>query len=172
MSEIKLSSYCEESDDGVRFGFLNEDGSVAIYPVYERVRDFSPDGLALVKRNGRWGYVDPSGNEVIRPEFEDAASFNKGIAAVKVNGKWGLVNRDGEFLRQPCFESRPDFSERNYARVLFGGKYGIINHSGEWEVSPEYDDIFMYDDSADLTKDGEEWEILMTADWISKPRRR
>ena len=53
-------------------------------------------GLALVKLNGKWGYVDKSCKEVIPCKYDDACHFNNGLAKVKLNGKWGYINKKGE----------------------------------------------------------------------------
>ncbi|MBQ7280815.1 MAG: WG repeat-containing protein [Bacteroidales bacterium] len=45
-----------------RFGFADRMGRIAIPPKYDQVDDFS-EGLAVVKRNGCYGYVDKVGND-------------------------------------------------------------------------------------------------------------
>ena len=54
--------------------------------------DFS-DGLALVKENAKWGYIDMQGNKVIDLKFDIASSFTNGAAIVKLNDKFFLINK-------------------------------------------------------------------------------
>jgi hypothetical protein len=72
------------------------------------------DGMAAIRLNGRWGYVDRTGKEVIAPRFSMAKPFGEGVAAVRVlnakgedergEGKWGFVNHQGRFVLSPRFK--------------------------------------------------------------------
>lgn len=52
-----------------------------IAPQYEDAGQFS-DGLAAVKKNGKWGYIDEEGKVVIPFQYELAYDFNEGLAIV------------------------------------------------------------------------------------------
>ena len=41
------------------------------------------EGLAVVEMNGRAGFIDMKGNEVISLEYESAFRFEEGLAMVK-----------------------------------------------------------------------------------------
>jgi hypothetical protein len=51
--------------------------------------DIFRGGLARVKINGRWGFIDKTGKIVIAPRFEETARFNRGIAGAMLDEKWG-----------------------------------------------------------------------------------
>lgn len=56
---------------------------------------------ALVKCEGKYGYINERGEEIIPCQYEDADSFNKnGLAAVSVlrdgREQWGFINKSGE----------------------------------------------------------------------------
>lgn len=53
----------------------------AIAPQYEDAMPFS-EGLAAVKKDGKWGYIDESGAVVIPFQFDRAYGFNEGYAIV------------------------------------------------------------------------------------------
>ena len=67
---------------------------------YEKLGSFS-EGLAAVMRDGKWGYINTKGEEVIPCQFpnpyEDyiASPFSEGLALVQKDGKWGFVNTEG-----------------------------------------------------------------------------
>lgn len=84
---------------------------------------------AAVKLNGKWGFVDTSGNIVIDYSFDEAKSFSSGFAAVMKDGKWGFINSSGNEII-PCEyeEVRP-----------FTGKYAAVKYDGLWDyISLDY----------------------------------
>ncbi|MCC8120455.1 MAG: S-layer homology domain-containing protein [Oscillospiraceae bacterium] len=58
---------------------------VLIDPVYEDASSFS-DGLAAVKVNGKWGFIDESGEMVIQAKYDYVTGFNDGIALAAYDG--------------------------------------------------------------------------------------
>lgn len=52
-----------------------------VKPAYEEVKNFT-DGLAAVKQNGKWGYIDETGKMVISPKYDWAGQFSEGVAVV------------------------------------------------------------------------------------------
>jgi len=63
------------------------------------------DGLALVRYEGKYGYIDSSGKFVIAPRFKGASSFKKGLAPVIVGNQIGVINSQGDFVIEPRFSS-------------------------------------------------------------------
>ena len=86
-----------ENDDG--YVMLDASGKQIGKQVYEDTKLFlESDGLAAIKENGKWGYVDKDGKVIIEPQFEEAHSFLNGYAAVKAHGKWGYINEKGKLV--------------------------------------------------------------------------
>lgn len=56
------------------------------------------DGLIAYCNNGKWGFVNTSGEQLILPTYEAAKSFSNGLAAVCNGGKWGFVNQNNELV--------------------------------------------------------------------------
>ena len=61
-------------------------------PKYDGSLNFG-EGVAYVSVNGKGGFIDKSGKEVVPLKYEDGRSFKEGLAAVKLNGKWGFISR-------------------------------------------------------------------------------
>ena len=83
---------------------------------YETADDFS-EGLAPVRSNGKWGYIDTTGREVIPCIYDHAEKFKNGLAAVG-NGKgsaqqWGYIDKTGSvkipMKYQMILDSESDF---------------------------------------------------------------
>lgn len=60
---------------------LGISSSTLIAPQYEDAGNFS-GGLAAVKVDGKWGYINESGETVIEPKYDWAGSFSEGVAVV------------------------------------------------------------------------------------------
>ena len=77
-------------------GYLDRDGNVAIPFKFEDARLFS-EGLAAVRVDRRWGFINPAGEFIIEPQFLDVFDdFKNGLAPVKTElGQEGFVNSDG-----------------------------------------------------------------------------
>ena len=56
------------------------------------------EGLLCAKKNGRFGYLDEDGKEVIPFQYERASTFSNGQAYVKKDGKYFIINRNGKKL--------------------------------------------------------------------------
>ena len=61
---------------------------------FEDALPFS-EGLAAVRNNGRWGYIDTNGEYVVQPQYERATSFVGGCAAVYGGGMWQIIDTTG-----------------------------------------------------------------------------
>jgi hypothetical protein len=106
-------------------GYKNAKGKVVIPSQFEQVLPFQ-EGIGLVRRNGRWGAIDPKGNWTIPAEY-DSLSWIKGttvMAAGKVRPTkqylgfsfpatlcWGLLSPSGKLLK-PCLYQYP-ITDRN-----------------------------------------------------------
>ena len=56
------------------------------------------EGLARVELNGKCGFIDKTGKEVIPIKY-DYAYFSKGLALVKLEGKYFYINPKGECVK-------------------------------------------------------------------------
>jgi hypothetical protein len=86
----------------------------------------------------KWGYMDATGQLVIRPGFDDAGPFVEGLAAVNLDGKWGYIDRKGKMVIPANYKSAWAFHER-IARVKpFDLPDQYITTSGRIISSPEW----------------------------------
>ena len=100
------------------------------------------EGLAPVKFNGLYGFVNKGANIVIEPKFELASLFSEGLAAVKSGGKWGFIDKSGNFTIEPRFDEANHFKE-DRAVVRVGELWGVIDKSGKFILEPQkFDYIF------------------------------
>ena len=76
---------------------------------YEVAKKFS-DGLAAVRIDGRYGYIDPTGNVVIAPQFEAAGPFTGDYAEVHIDGRSGAIDRTGRIVVPAQFDRLVPFT--------------------------------------------------------------
>lgn len=125
------------NDKGSKMGLYkhNKDGVVNVVPIkYSEIGDFH-NGLALVKFNGKWGYINELGTEVISPKYDGHRDFKHSVAVVSIeddnyNRKYGLINTKGEEIVPLQYDYISDFSN-GLASVNKDDKYGYINLKGK-----------------------------------------
>ena len=114
----------------------------------------------LVRRKGRFGYIDKSGREVIPCKYDDACSFLEGLALVKVGDKWGFIDKTGREVI-PCKydDAWPHFHE-GLAVVKVGGKCGYIDRTGREVMPCKYDYAKRFHEGLALVKAGNTWGFI------------
>lgn len=60
-------------------------------------RGFS-EGLAAVCKDGKWGYINVSGEYVIEPQYDAARDYSCGVAIVDCGGEWFIIDAQGNVL--------------------------------------------------------------------------
>ena len=73
--------------------------------------------------NGKWGFVDKSGNKVIDYKYDKVTEVNKyGFAGIEQNDKWGIIDSNGKIIVEPKYkltDSEPIFIGEYY-QVKYG----------------------------------------------------
>ena len=67
-------------------------------------------GLSKVQKNGKIGYVNKDGVEIIKPQYEDGLTYQDGYAAVKTGTKWLYLDSTGKAITEAVFEDASSFS--------------------------------------------------------------
>ena len=133
-------------------------GTLVIPPQFEAVTSFS-EGLAAVRQNGKWGYVDKTGRQVIQALFDNASPFSEGLAPVRQNGQWGFIDRKGKYVVPPQFKGIGEGFSDGWALVTKEGKgsFGYIDKAGKVVILSQFDVVANFSDgraSAGVTVDG------------------
>ncbi|MDL2259501.1 WG repeat-containing protein [Deltaproteobacteria bacterium OttesenSCG-928-K17] len=106
-------------------GFIRMDGSERKEEIiprqYEAGLPFS-EGLAAVRINGQWGFINMKGEVVITPQFDLVGSFAHDLAEVLIDEKVGVINRQGDLVIKPQF-----------ARAIPLSKDVVIAQPGNWQ---------------------------------------
>ena len=121
---------------------------------FERAMRFS-EGLAAVRIDGRFGYIDGRGEVVIAPQFDLAGDFYQGLAEVLVGNRTGIINHKGEIVVPPMFQRAIPFTKEvilavegtwtsgyyelpNLKEAVYGpGPFGLYHVAGRWVRRPD-----------------------------------
>jgi hypothetical protein len=109
-------------------GFIDSLGRVKLRTIYDDVRDFS-EGLAAVKTNGKWTYIDTKGGRIMDASLEYAGDFKKGIAYVKKDGYYGLIDKKGNFILPAQYDELGQFHD-GLACAKSRNKYYYVRPDG------------------------------------------
>ena len=130
-----------------KIGYINSKGEEIVpvkyfnkYNEFLGSYDFN-DGLALIAieddEYGKFGYINKSGKEVIKPIYDAAGNFHNGLAAVKKGDMCGYVDAKGKEIIPLIYDKVSDFSD-GIAVVSSDGKYKVIDKSGKEITKPIY----------------------------------
>ena len=104
---------------------------------YDYIGTFVED-FAKVELNGKYGFINQKGEEIIPLKYDWAYNFKESFSIVRLNGKYGFINQKGEEIIPLKYDLLDDFKE-GFARVKLNSKYGFINQEGEEVISLKYD---------------------------------
>lgn len=100
------------------------------------------NGLAVIKKNGKYGYINSKGEIAIAPQYTYCERFSAGLAAVKIDSLWGFINTAGQMIIKPAYKQVGQFSNDlclvSNQEGLYDVKWKIINRTGV-VVSKEFD---------------------------------
>ena len=89
------------------------------------------EGLALVAKGNKYGFIDKSGSDVISADYTNARSFSDGIAPVSnQKNQWGYIDKSGKEVIAFQFQYADVFSN-GQGRVMKAGKWFIIDRNGK-----------------------------------------
>jgi len=134
-------------DGSARWVAIDKAGKVVINTGFDDVRPFR-HGVAVVRRRGKWGAVDPAGRAVVPFEYEAFATAmhdgryidgfsDEGLAGVVRGGLTGVVDRTGRLLLPPV---HPVVVIHPVAYLIVdkGSRWGALDRAGRLLIEPGY----------------------------------
>lgn len=102
ISDIQWASANDFDDTGIAkvknskdlWGYISIDGSVKIDTSWETIGSFN-EGLAYVKKNGKYGYINEQGTLVVEASWNEAGTFADGVAIVHDSKTWYVIDKEG-----------------------------------------------------------------------------
>ena len=85
-------------------GYVEKEGETLRIPQkFEVAQPFS-EGLAAVRIDGLFGFINPRGEIVVSPRFQSASSFSGGYAEVRIDNASGAIDRSGRLVVPAQFQ--------------------------------------------------------------------
>lgn len=114
------------------------------------------EGLGIIRLNGKYGFVNNTGDIVIPVMYDYVRSFKNGRANVKLNKKFGFIDKNNNIRVPIIYSGTSEFNNNNnYAIVSTGEtilrldhptisteRNGIVDKNGKIVVPIKYKDIF------------------------------
>jgi WG containing repeat len=127
-------------------------------------------GLSQVKKDGKVGYVNNKGIEIIKPQYDDGLTFNEGYTAVEKGTKWLYLDSTGKAITEAVYEEALNFSN-GLAAVTRNNHYGFINTTGEVAIPLEFSNAHPFSEGlAPAANAKNQWGYIDTkGNWVITP---
>ena len=106
-------------NDAWRATIIDREARTVFQSDWDDIRPFS-EGLAAVRKNGKWGFVDREGEVVIEPQYDSVTAFAEGLAGFELGAT--------------------QVSLSNGISWTCPGRRGFIDHSGSVVIPAEWID--------------------------------
>ena len=146
--DFKYESFLDLNDKDILVGYTNKENylinlqgekSLELKAEYDNYGIESCDKIMILK-NGKIGYIDTFGKEVISPKYDGGFSFKEGknFIQVKSGNNWKILDLSGKEIKELEIDDLGEYTE-GYILSEKNGKYGYIDESGEIAIPLEYD---------------------------------
>jgi len=156
-------------DKAGRYGIVDRNMQEIVSPQFEFVDDggwvcsrehFFYNDVAIVKKDGLYGYIDMQGKLITPIQYEEAERID-GFARVKRNGLWGYIDRHGKEIVKPQYEEVNHINDQLFV-IKRGGVYGVINTLGKEIVKPQYEKVDHFNNQLFLVRQGGLYGLINT----------
>jgi len=169
---LKVTHFSEDSlgfvlDENNMISCINWDfKKVFSLPGAEEIHNYY-NGLAAVRKNGKYGFVNKKGDLVINHEFDAVGKFVENTIAVAQYEelpdssylKWYFIDKAGNKAIDKKFTDVHDFSE-GYAAVSIDGKWGWIDKKGKFIFGNDFQECKSFSEGFAAFKKGDAWGLI------------
>ena len=133
------------------YHWVRANGVAAFPGKWDHAFDFQDEGLAAVKKNGRWGFINRKGEIVIPYEWGETRGFGgNGLACVAVGSnysrrRWGIIDSSGQLVVPLYFDRLSGFDDFGMCGAEAAGRAGFINEKGAIVVPFRYQWVEKFD---------------------------
>ncbi len=101
------------------------------------------EGLAVVNKNDKFGFIDRKGEVIIPTQYDGAVAFSEGLGSIRINGKMVYIDKTGKQVISQSYDFANWFTE-GLAAVKVDGKWGFIDKTGNFVIRPQFEDAHSF----------------------------
>lgn len=140
-SSITLYPATASKIGGIKWGYINENGTFLIEACYDWAEDFQENGLAVVTIDDLLGIINQEGEYVVTPQYKSIGGFAEGRAIASDAKNMLLIDEKGKVV----FKTKDYVGGMQGGRSLFskedetnGVLYGFIDKDGVIVIPAQY----------------------------------
>ncbi len=162
--------------------FAGDENGVALFDgrmepltrfVYTWVGDLS-DGRIPVARNGKYGFLDRRGREVIPCTYDETGVFRMGRTMVRKGDRYGIIDTTGRLVLPLEYESTSLRGDKymyhdSLALVEKGGRMGYVDLEGRLVIPFWFDDAYQFSEGLASVRHDGMWGYIDTHGEVFMP---
>ena len=122
--EVKLTGVLSKIDTDKGYMRIRQNGEYKYYNFkFEEKKNteiLPKNTLFLIKKDGKYGYINNKGETVVECQYDDATEQNAyGFVSVNKDGKWGSLDKEGKVVAEPSSDLK------NNEMIDFIGKWHL-----------------------------------------------
>lgn len=144
------------------FGYINRYGQTIIPPQFDYAADFF-EGLARVKKDGKWSFMNSSGKMVMNLAFPLVYDFQDNFALVQIDRplkfsdtKFGLINRQGNVVVETSSNAYYNEEDLNISPIY----YFLLEKYQNSKVRDKHDISFLKKENLAIQRDSQSIAIV------------
>ena len=146
-----------------KWGYEDRDGNIVIPAEYDEAGDFIK-GLAIVKKDGKFGVITPTGKEVYKCIYDTIAPFaDNNIALAAIDRNWYYLNSNGKVQSLPSdmtFYSYHNGLAKVMKMTRGHARYGYVDARGFFVIEPIFEQASdFFGENAFVTLNGRHFSI-------------
>ncbi|MFK7949771.1 MAG: WG repeat-containing protein [Saprospiraceae bacterium] len=140
-----------------------------IPPIYDDAEMYHAD-YSLVKKNGKYGFINHDGEMITKFEYTTAQHHNDKLVLVQKEDKFTFLDKNILSGRHFDFAGNIEFEEEydmvissytdNYSIVMTGGRYGYIDENGEQVIPLMYEEVTIFNGQFAAVKIDNKWGAI------------
>jgi hypothetical protein len=120
------------------------------------------EGFFPARKNGKFGYLNATGQWIIPPSFLEVGSFAEKVSTYRNGPTWGVLSSEGKILGEARWEEIKAFSG-GYAIATLAGKQYLLRPTGELALAEGFDKISRLKEGYFLVENGAKSGLLSAA---------
>ncbi len=143
---------------GMQLEVLSMDGVMMFGGKYKAIMAFS-DSTFRVTSGSKMGLMDKKGKELLRAKY-DLIDEQDGMVFLLQDAKIGGFDLRYGAIISSKYEARIERIDSGLYKVKTAGKQGIIDARENFRVSPNYDELLLWNDTSLWVRSGEIWSLV------------